>query len=115
MSVRVELDQPITASFFYSKGTLKGKLKDMSLTGVSLGVATDPGITSTEEGELDILLPNDTTTVPAKLLKTINTADDCRLIFEITPSRTSEVSISQYIFRRQLEIIKELKDHPGVS
>jgi len=115
MSVRVELDEPLTASFFHSKGSLKGKLVDMSLTGVSLSVATDPGITASEEGELDILLPKDSTTVPAKLLKTMNTSDGCRLIFEITPSRTSEVSISQYIFRRQLEIIKELKDHPGVN
>jgi len=38
-----------------------------------------------------------------------------RLVFEIEATRATEMSISQYIFRRQVEIIKELKDYPGLS
>ena len=45
----------------------------------------------------------------------VDGADGCRLIFEIEPIRAAELSISQYIFQRQVEIIKELKEHPGIA
>jgi hypothetical protein len=114
MSVRVELAEPIYASFCYEGGTVKGKLHDMSLTGVSFNVTKDPGIPLSEKGELDVSLPS-VITVPASLLKIIPVEDGFRLVFEIEASRSSELNISQYIFRRQLEIIKELKDHPRVG
>ena len=115
MSVRVELSEPIIASFSYEAGVVRGRLHDMSLTGVSINVAADPGITVTEQGELSVNLPSTVITLPASLLKTVNSVDGCRLVFEMEASRATEVNISQYIFRRQLEIIKELKDHPSVG
>ena len=114
MSVRVELAEPIYASFNYDDGTVKGKLHDLSLTGVSINVSRDPGIPLSEKGELDVNLPS-VITVPASLLKVVATEDGYRLVFEIEATRSSELNISQYIFRRQLEIIKELKDHPKVG
>lgn len=115
MSVRVELSDPIYASFTSSGGTVSGRLLDMSLTGISITVSADPGLPLSDKGELAVTLPIGSITVPASLLKALPVADGFRLVFEIEATRATELSISQYIFRRQVEIIKELKGHPGLT
>ena len=115
MSVRVELSDPVIASFCAPEASVSGKLHDMSLTGISIAVRGNPGLSLGERGELSVNLPSGTITVPAFLLKTKPLASGCRLIFEIELTRATEVCISQYIFKRQVEIIKELKDHPGLQ
>jgi hypothetical protein len=87
----------------------------MSLTGISIAVPENPGIPLSEQGELSVTLPSGTLTIPASLLKTKPLVSGCRLIFEIELTRATELSISQYIFKRQVEIIKELKEHPGLN
>lgn len=115
MSVRVELESSVCVSFYGQDEPVEGKLHDMSLTGISIRVPSDPGIDLSEKGELMVTLPAGTITVPASLLKVIQIQDGCRLVFEIEPDRTAELSISKFIFQRQVEIIKELKEHPRVT
>jgi hypothetical protein len=115
MSVRVELADPILASFKAADISVSGKLHDMSLSGISIAVSDNTAIPLSEQGELTVDLPAGSITVPASLLKTKPLAQGCRLIFEIEPTRATELRISQYIFKRQVEIIKELKDHPGLT
>jgi hypothetical protein len=115
MSVRVELSDRLQASFAYQDQEISGKLHDMSLTGVSIDVIDDPHLELSERGELTVTLPGETITVDATLLKVLTTLEGYRLVFEMEASRSTELNISQYIFRRQLEIIKELKDHPGIG
>ena len=115
MSVRVELTEPIYASFTSNGVTTGGRLHDMSLTGVSINVVDDPGFALSEKGDLAVTLPIGTITVPGSLLKVMTVLEGYRLVFEIAATRATESSISQYIFKRQVEIIKELKDHPGIT
>jgi hypothetical protein len=115
MSVRVELSDSVLASFHNEEVSVSGKLYDMSLTGISITVPEDPHLPVSEKGELRFGLPNDSITVPASLLTVKPSSSGHRLIFEIEATRATELSISQYIFRRQVEIIKELKDHPGLD
>jgi hypothetical protein len=115
MSVRVELSEPIYASFSASGQTATGRLHDMSLTGVSINVSEDPGIPLSQNGELTVTLPIGNITVPASLLKISTLDDGYRLAFEIEATRATELSISKYILQRQVEIIRELKDHPSVT
>lgn len=115
MSVRVEIMERIDAGFRAGELSATGKLHDISLTGVSIEVPADPGLPLSERGELKVELPSGPITVPASLLKVVPQGDGCRLIFEVELDRPSELSISQYIFRCQVEIIKELKDHPGLG
>lgn len=116
MSVRVQLGVSIDAAFAAEEfEVVQGRLHDMSLTGVSINAARDPGMSLSQRGALSIALPSRGITVPASLLKSIPLDGGCRLVFEIEPSRAQELAISQYIFQRQVEIIKELKDHPGVN
>jgi len=115
MSVRVEMGGTINASFYTQDGKVEGKVHDMSLTGMSLKVEQDPGIPVSERGALVIALPTGTVEVAATLLKVMTVADHYRLVFEIEPSRPTELNISQFIFQRQVEIIKELKEHPDIA
>lgn len=115
MSVRVELREQIYASFIFQDREVRGKLHDMSLTGVSIDVTDDPQIALSERGELAVTLPTEVIMVDATLLKVLTTLEGYRLVFEMEATRATEMNISQYIFRRQLEIIKELKDHPGIG
>ncbi|HEY5513580.1 MAG TPA: PilZ domain-containing protein [Geomonas sp.] len=115
MSVRVELSDPIYASFTSPGGTVSGRLLDMSLTGISITVSEDPGLPLSDKGELAVTLPIGSITVPASLLKAHPVAGGFRLVFEIEATRATELSISQYIFRRQVEIIRELKGYPGLT
>jgi hypothetical protein len=87
----------------------------MSLTGISITVSADPGLPLSDKGELAVTLPIGSIAVPASLLKAHPVANGFRLVFEIEASRATELSISQYIFRRQVEIIKELKGYPGLT
>lgn len=113
-SVRVELTDPIYATFASSAATVGGRLHDMSLTGISINVLDAPAVTPSEKGELAVTLPIGTIAVPASLLKVLTTVEGYRLVFQIEVTKATELSISQYLFRRQVEIIKELKDHPAV-
>ncbi|HBG07570.1 MAG: pilus assembly protein PilZ [Geobacteraceae bacterium GWC2_58_44] len=115
MSVRVELSEPIYASFTASGQTAGGRLHDMSLTGISINIPEEPGFTLSENGELAVTLPIGTITVPASLLKVLTVDDGFRMVFEIEATRATELSISKYILQRQVEIIRELKDHPGIN
>ncbi|WP_136515330.1 PilZ domain-containing protein [Geomonas edaphica] len=117
MSVRVQLGVSIKAWFAAPEleATVRGKLHDMSLTGMSMDVERNPGLPLSQKGELSIALPTGTIVIAASLLKVFERDGSCRLVFEIAPTRSEELNISQYIFQRQVEIIKELKDHPGVT
>jgi hypothetical protein len=115
MSVRVELSEPIYASFSAAGMTTGGRLHDLSLTGVSINVSDAPNLPISQKGELAVTLPIGTITVPASLLKVLTVEDGQRLVFEIEATRATELSISKYILQRQVEIIRELKDHPGIT
>lgn len=116
MSVRVQLGSAIDATFAAPEcDEVHGRLHDMSLTGISINASRDPNLPLSQQGEISIALPSGSITVQASLLKVFPFDTNYRLIFEIDPSRAAELSISQYIFQRQVEIIKELKEHPGVN
>jgi len=115
MSVRVALTEHVPATFQVEETRVSGNLLDLSLTGVSLGVASDPMLPLSESGEMTLGLPSGSISFPASLLKVVPMADGCRLIFVVELERSSEVSVSQFVFKRQVEIIKELKEHPGMK
>jgi hypothetical protein len=110
--VRVELSDPVFASFTSPNGTLGGILHDMSLTGITINISQDPQIPISQKGVLAVTLPTGTFKVPASLLKVLTPDEGYRLVFQIGATPATEACLSQYIMRRQVEIIRELKNHP---
>ena len=115
MAVRVELSSATFAGFAWGEGEVRGRLNDMSLTGMSLVMTAEPQIPLSEEGELHVSLPSGPLTVPAKLLKIVPGKHGYRCVFEIRLNRATEKAISKFILQRQVEIVRELKDHPGIN
>lgn len=108
--VRVQVVEPIGVVFSSETGSLSGMLNDISLGGLAFfaNVATPPenGV----KGTVDLKLPGGACEMPGQLLKRVDLQEKSLYILEIQMDSKVEKAISQYIFQRQVEIIRELKD-----
>jgi PilZ domain-containing protein len=108
--VRVALKDPLAATFTDGEKELRGRLVDISLCGAAI-LGGDSSLFDTQaEGALLLTLCGRTISVPALLIKLVQVGGDTKFVFEFEVSSKDEVLVSQFIFQRQVEIIKELKD-----
>ncbi|MDD2851500.1 MAG: PilZ domain-containing protein [Desulfuromonadaceae bacterium] len=114
--VRVVLDVPIEAEIICEGDILKGEVMDISIGGAAITTAPTEFLVPGLNINMILKLPNVTgnTTVEvglgATIVKVIDTAAPYTCLIEFNPEKHSQQQISQYINRRQIEIIKELKD-----
>ncbi|MBJ6724027.1 PilZ domain-containing protein [Geomesophilobacter sediminis] len=115
-SIRLEVVPQTDAEMRSGSLIIPAKLRDVSLGGFSLIPAEPCDLEPGSEVELTVLIPNllqgreDRLNTTATLVETI-TRDSysvCRFSFD--PDQQSENLISRFIFQRQVEIIKELKE-----
>jgi c-di-GMP-binding flagellar brake protein YcgR len=109
--VRVTVKGRFEVIFTDGEQKLRGCLHDISLTGLAV-VSSDSvcNIETQTEGTLLLSLGDKPLSLPGKLLKTVAVEGEQRYIFEFEASSRDEGAISQFIFQRQVEIIKDLKD-----
>ncbi|MDD2367594.1 MAG: PilZ domain-containing protein [Desulfuromonadaceae bacterium] len=97
-------------------GAVEGKLYDLSISGLHILVENSSALEIGTEALVSFLLrdieqeQNFKVTVPAKLINIKGNSMPYSYIFNITVDKTTERLISKYIFQRQLEIIREIKD-----
>jgi hypothetical protein len=114
--IRMELEPSPDAIIESPLGIINGNLCDISLTGLNISVDHYyPLEINTEtsirfklrdlEQSLDIKV-----NVPAKLVGIMDGSQPYHYKFIICPDKLLERDLSQYIFRRQIEIIKEIKE-----
>jgi hypothetical protein len=108
--VRVQIVDPIKVNFRRVDQNFNGRLVDISIGGLSLESNDKIDIDLETAGILTAELPNGNLEMPGRLLKVAETGDFWCYIFEIDASNRIEAAISQFIFQRQVEIIRELKD-----
>ena len=114
-ALRLELEQPTEAEINGDAGKLTGRLFDISLGGVSIRTERCPFGKGTEV-QLRVMIPNllqntlSSLEVRACHVETTRDGqgDICRFSFE--GNAHTETAISRFIFQRQVEIIKEIKD-----
>lgn len=115
-AIRLELEPPTDASFECQGELFPGKLFNLSMNGAAL--SSDQPCLSEERFETTLVfnLPNiiqNTLTAvktPAQFMGS-NEHDGVHVHrFAMTPDKALEQQISQYIFQRQVEIIRELKE-----
>jgi hypothetical protein len=115
-SIRLVMDPPADATFDIQGVQVNGKLLDISMTGAAVKVEQLPELEEGFETTLHIMLPNiiqnthDLSQLPAQHVATKKLEDSYKCIFSITPDKILEQHISKYIFQRQVEIIRDLKD-----
>lgn len=108
--VRVEISEQIEAGFRGDGLVLTGSLADISVGGVSILAGGDARFTIDMPGTVLLKLPSRPLEVPARLYKIHETGDRWRYVFELTTAPRTEMEISQFIFQRQTELIREIKE-----
>lgn len=115
-AIRLELEPPTEASFQVGSETLPGTLVNLSMQGAAIltdGISLpEDAFDTTLQFKLPNIIQNTLTTVkaPARYVGSTELDKSKVLRFSMVPDKALEQQISQYIFQRQVEIIRELKD-----
>lgn len=108
--VRVQITDPIQVNFRRADGNFNGRLMDVSIGGLSMESSDNLAMDQDTPGILTAELPSGKLEMPGRLIKMMPLDDKWLYIFEIEASSRIETVISQFIFQKQVEIIRELKD-----
>lgn len=110
-AVRVNVGAPpIMAQYQAGGQTFCGELKDISVTGLAVLASEEMPTGMPEEGMLTLSLMGNSLVVKAATVRSV-VADAGRLqTFRIELDAKMEEIVSQFIYSRQVEIIRELKE-----
>lgn len=114
--IRLKVNPPIDALYVTSQGTVRGEIVELSTAGTIMVVDYSVDIDIVEGGKLLFKLPdvnNSTFThikVPARIITVLDKTMPLNFIFGIASDKTNEKIIAKYLFNRQIEIIRMLKD-----
>ena len=116
VSLRLELEPPCDAEIRTGSGPVEGKVLDISLGGFSIRTPRPCGLTRGAEVPVRVMVPNllQNSHTPLEANATvINIASDgggeiCR--FSTCSDPHAEEVISRFIFQRQVDLIRELKE-----
>lgn len=115
-SVRLELAHPTQAAFPFQGQDVPGRLVDISASGAAVSIDGHLDMPLGSETDLRFMLPDldQNKLIPlkleARLVQIEGHASPYNYCFAICPAKTAEQQLSRYIFQRQIEIIRELKD-----
>lgn len=118
-SLRLELDPPCDGEIALPGRTLSIKALDLSLGGFSVKTSEPSQLARGDEVSLRVMIPNllQNTTTPLQVDATVVDAveesegDLCR--FTIISDPQAEGILSRFIFQRQVDLIRELKELSG--
>lgn len=114
--IRLKVNPPIDALYVTSQGTVRGEIIELSTTGTIMVVDYTVDMDIAEGGKLLLKLPDaDHNTschvkVPARIITILDKTMPLNFIFSITADNINEKLIAKYLFNRQIEIIRILKD-----
>ena len=115
-AIRLELEPPTEAVFQLEGESLPGMLVNLSMQGAAIVSNTSPPSEEAFDTTLQFKLPNiiqntfRIVKAPARYLGVTELEESKVFRFFLAPDNALEQQISQYIFQRQVEIIRELKD-----
>ena len=115
-SVRPELAYPTQAAFPFQEQDMSGRLFDISTSGTAISFDRYFDMPPGSETVLHFMLPDLTQNklfpikVDARLVHIDGNASPYNYCFAIYPEKPVEQQLSRYIFQRQIEIIRDLKD-----
>lgn len=115
--IRLELDPPIKAAFNSSAGIVRGMLIELSMAGAVMSVAQPFAGILDEETTLTVMVPDteQNTTynikLPAQFVEVLDDSRSTLIRLAITTDdRISDRIIAKYLYHRQVDIIRELKE-----
>lgn len=120
-NIRLKLDPPIKAVFNSSTGVLRGQLTEMSMGGAVMVSEQPVDEVIGEEAKLLFMVPDIdqgmtyNVKLPAKLVNINDETKPTQYRFSIAEDRINDRLVSKYLFQRQIEIIRELKDGSDIG
>lgn len=110
-AVRVKAGSPpIMAQYQAGGQTFCGELKDISVTGLALIASEEMPTGMPEEGILTLSLMGNLIAVTAVMVRSLELETGRLHTFRFELDTKTEAIVSQYIYSRQVEIIRELKE-----
>lgn len=109
-AVRVRVDGVMPAVYTVESQSVSGKAFDISVTGVALKTVQALPAGLPEKGTILLSLHGTDLEMPSKFVKTVDHEGDFVHTFQIEPDLHADKAISQYIYSRQVEIIRDLKE-----
>jgi len=109
--VRVKLAETCPVTFVTEIGCITGSLIDISGSGVSIIFENRPDIPLGQQGQLSFMLVETPMRIPAITVKSVlhdNSA--ITLIFKINLGKMEDAAVNRFIYQRQVEIIRALKE-----
>ena len=110
-AVRVNIGILINAEFIADELSISGQLEDISLTGLAISTFSPIPVGINNEGVINIVLMGKSLAIKAALLRSKELDNSHLHMFSIELDSKMEITVSQFIYSRQVEIIRELKDH----
>lgn len=111
-AVRVYAGTPTILTQFLSEGQcVGGELKDISVTGMAVISSSELPSGLTEEGTLKLNLMGHAMAVKAVMVRSVAVEGGHLHTYRIELDAKMEEVVSQFIYSRQVEIIRELKEH----
>lgn len=109
-AVRVKVEERIPACYKAAGQEVHGQLNDISASGIALEGSHEAPAGLEESGFLTIVLQGKSLEIPAQHVKS-RKHDECFIhSFRIEPDKQADAQISQYVYARQVEIIRQLKE-----
>lgn len=109
-AVRVKVDSVIPASYRTEEQFVSGTAFDISATGIALSANQAIPVGLPEKGQMQLTLQGTVLDTPACYVKSVEKEDAFVHTFQIDPPPHADKAISQYIYTRQVDIIRQLKE-----
>jgi hypothetical protein len=110
MYIRVKVSDRFEAVFHSNQQVLRGAIGDISYGGVAILAPAGSPLEENAKGKVSLWLPNIILEVPGKFLRVDDDNLTKKYIFEMEVDAKSERIISQFIFKQQIKILRELKE-----
>ncbi len=111
--VRVTVPNRLEAVFFSELQEVSGKIVDISYGGVAILAPSESFMKDNAKGVVTLNLPDARVEIPGTLLRVEEQNSSKKYIIRLEMNQRTEKIISQYIFREQISILRELKDMSG--
>jgi hypothetical protein len=115
-TVRVRLKKPLNLVMRVMNNIISGSIQDLSLGGCCINTLTTAGLNSENEVTLELKLLDSTTNqllvvdVPCEAVRIDCERRPFKVALRFVHNKQSEDVVSRFIFQRQLEIVKELRE-----
>jgi len=108
--VRVTVLEKVDAFFCSDKQEVSGTIVDISYGGVAILASQETFLKENAKGMVTLCLPSAKLELPGSFLRVDEQYDLKKYIIKLEMDPKSEKIISQFIFKEQIEILRELKD-----